>query len=130
MLFASEEIVLWLNKIKPPYNINQLTQEFALNYLQKIEEIEVQTEEIKTERNLLEKALIEFPFVEQVYSSDANFILARIDDANKLYDYLISFGIVVRNRSTQVLCQNTLRFTVGTKEENNKLINALTQYKK
>ena len=79
---------------------------------------------------LLEKALIEFPFVEQVYSSDANFILARIDDANKLYDYLISLGIVVRNRSTQVLCQNTLRFTVGTKEENNKLINALTQYKK
>jgi histidinol-phosphate aminotransferase len=130
MLFASEEIVSWLNKIKPPYNINQLTQEFALNYLQKIEEIELQTEEIKTERNLLEKALIEFPFVEQVYSSDANFILARIDNANKLYDYLISIGIVVRNRSTQVLCQNTLRFTVGTKEENNKLINALTQYKK
>jgi len=130
MLFASEEIVSWLNKIKPPYNINQLTQEFALKYLEKMEEIELQTEEIKTERNLLEKALIEFPFIEQVYSSDANFILARIDDANKLYDYLISFGIVVRNRSTQVLCQNTLRFTVGTKEENNKLINALTQYKK
>jgi histidinol-phosphate aminotransferase len=130
MLFASEEIVSWLNKIKPPYNINQLTQEFALNYLEKMEEIELQTEEIKTERNLLEKALIEFPFVEQVYLSDANFILARIDDANKLYDYLISIGIVVRNRSTQVLCQNTLRFTVGTKEENNKLINALTQCKK
>ncbi|MEY3085971.1 MAG: histidinol-phosphate transaminase [Bacteroidota bacterium] len=130
MLFASEEIVSWLNKIKPPYNINQLTQEFALNYLEKMEEIDSQTKEITAERNLLEKALIEFPFVEQVYSSDANFILARIDDANKLYVYLISLGIVVRNRSTQVLCQNTLRFSVGTKEENNQLINALTQYKK
>lgn len=130
MLFASEEIVSWLNKIKPPYNINQLTQEFAFNYLQKIEEIELQTMEIIAERNLLKEALKEFSFIEQVYLSDSNFILARIDDANKLYDYLISLGIVVRNRSTQPLCQSTLRFTVGTKNENNELINALTKYRK
>lgn len=130
MLFASEEIVSWLNKIKPPYNINQLTQEFAFNYLQKIEEIELQTMEIIAERNLLNVALKEFSFIEQVYPSDANFILARIDDANKLYDYLIALGIVVRNRSTQPLCQSTLRFTVGTKNENKELINALTKYRK
>jgi histidinol-phosphate aminotransferase len=130
MLFASNEIVSWLNKIKPPYNINQLTQEFAINYLQKIEEIELQTEEILAERNLLQEKLNEFSFIEQVFPSDANFILARIDDATKLYDYLISLGIVVRNRSTQALCENTLRFTVGTKEENKQLINALTKYRK
>jgi histidinol-phosphate aminotransferase len=130
MLFASEEIVSWLNKIKPPYNINQLTQEFAFNYLQKIEEIELQTMEIIAERNLLKEALKEFSFIEQVYLSDSNFILARIDDANKLYDYLISLGIVVRNRSTQPLCQSTLRFTIGTKNENKELINALTKYRK
>jgi histidinol-phosphate aminotransferase len=130
MLFASNEIVSWLNKIKPPYNINQLTQEFAINYLQKIEEIELQTKEILAERNLLQEKLNEFSFVEQVFPSDANFILARIDDATKLYDYLISLGIVVRNRSTQALCENTLRFTVGTKEENKQLINALTKYSK
>jgi histidinol-phosphate aminotransferase len=130
MLFASEEIVSWLNKIKPPYNINQLTQEFAFNYLQKIEEIELQIKEIIAERKLLNEALKEFSFIEQVYPSDANFILARIDDANKLYDYLIALGIVVRNRSTQPLCQSTLRFTVGTKNENNELINALTKYRK
>lgn len=130
MLFASEEIVSWLNKIKPPYNINQLTQEFAFNYLQKIEEIELQIKEIIAERKLLNEALKEFSFIEQVYPSDANFILARIDDANKLYDYLISLGIVVRNRSTQPLCQSTLRFTIGTKNENKELINALTKYRK
>ena len=130
MLFASKEIVSWLNKIKPPYNINQLTQEFAINYLQKIEEIELQTEEIIAERNLLQEKLNEFSFIEQVFPSDANFILARIDDATKLYNYLISLGIVVRNRSTQALCENTLRFTVGTKDENKQLINALTKYSK
>jgi histidinol-phosphate aminotransferase len=130
MLFASEEIVCWLNKIKPPYNINQLTQEFALNYLQKMEEIEFQAKEIIAARKKLVKNLAEFPFIEKVFPSDANFILARIDDANKLYDYLISLGIVVRNRSTQVLCHSTLRFTVGTREENKELINALTKYRK
>ena len=130
MLFASEKIVTWLNKIKPPYNINQLTQEVALNYLEKIELVEKQTKEIIQERNKVSASLGQFPFIEKVYPSDANFILARINEANDLYDYLLSKGIVVRNRSTQTLCENTLRFTIGTEEENNELINALSNYRK
>ena len=130
MLFASEEIVTWLNKIKPPYNINQLTQEVALNYLEKIELVEKQTKEIIRERSKVTASLGQFPFIKKVFPSDANFILARIDEANDLYDYLLSKGIVVRNRSTQTLCENTLRFTIGTEEENNELINALSNYRK
>ncbi len=130
MLFACEEIVTWLNKIKPPYNINQLTQEVALNYLEKIELVEKQTQEIIRERNKVTASLEQFPFIKKVFPSDANFILARIDEANDLYDYLLSKGIVVRNRSTQTLCENTLRFTIGTEEENNELINALSNYRK
>ena len=130
MLFASEEIVTWLNKIKPPYNINQLTQEVALNYLEKIELVEKQTQEIIRERSKVTTSLERFSFIKEVFPSDANFILARIDEANDLYDYLLSKGIVVRNRSTQTLCENTLRFTIGTEEENNELINALSNYRK
>lgn len=130
MLFASEEIVTWLNKIKPPYNINQLTQEVALNYIEKIELVEKQTEEIIRERGKLIARLQQFSFIKKLFPSDANFILARIDEANNLYDYLLSIGIVVRNRSTQALCENTLRFTIGTEEENNELINALSNYRK
>ena len=130
MLFASEEIVAWLNKIKPPYNINQLTQDFALNHLEKIDEIERQVKEIIAQRNTLEQILPTFSFVQELFSSDANFILARVENANEIYDYLISKEIVVRNRSTQVLCGNTLRFTVGTEEENKTLVNALTNYVK
>lgn len=130
MLFASEEIVTWLNKIKPPYNINQLTQEVALNYIEKIELVEKQTEEIIRERGKLIARLQQFSFIKKLFPSDANFILARIDEANNLYDYLLSKGIVVRNRSTQALCENTLRFTIGTEEENNELINALSNYRK
>jgi histidinol-phosphate aminotransferase len=130
MLFASEEIVTWLNKIKPPYNINQLTQEVALNYLEKIELVENQTKEIIRERNKVTASLGQFPFIKKVFPSDANFILARINEANDLYDYLLSKGIVVRNRSTQTLCENTLRFTIGTEKENKELINALSKYRK
>ena len=130
MLFASEEIVTWLNKIKPPYNINQLTQEVALKYLENIELVEKQTKEIIRERNKVTASLGQFSFIKKVFPSDANFILARVDEANDLYDYLISQGIVVRNRSTQTLCENTLRFTIGTEKENDELINALSNYRK
>jgi histidinol-phosphate aminotransferase len=130
MLFASEELVSWLNKIKPPYNINQLTQEVALKYLENIELVERQTEEIIRERSKLKSRLQQFSFIKKLFPSDANFILARIDEANDLYDYLLSKGIVVRNRSTQALCENTLRFTIGTEQENNELINALSNYSK
>lgn len=130
MLFASEELISWLNKIKPPYNINQLTQEVALKYLENTELVERQIEEIIRERSKLIASLQQFSFIKKVFPSDANFILARIDEANDLYDYLLSNGIVVRNRSRQALCENTLRFTIGTEEENNELINVLSNYRK
>jgi histidinol-phosphate aminotransferase len=128
LLFGSKEIISWLNKIKPPYNVNQLTQQFALDYLNNWEKIQSETAEIISERKVLEIALAKYSFVEEVFPSDANFILVRVNDANKLYQYLINRGIVVRNRSTQPLCQNTLRFTVGTAKENQLVLEALNQY--
>ena len=123
--FASEEIITILNKIKPPYNVNELTQQRALQRVQDIEAVKNEVANILQERIKLEKELANLSFIEEVYQSDANFILAKVDNANSRYDQLLKKGIVVRNRSTQPLCENTLRFTVGTSEENEQLINAL-----
>ena len=125
--YASAEIIAILNKIKPPYNVNELTQKRALERV--LDDASVQNEitAILRERDALSKVLLEVNFVEKVYPSEANFILAKVDDANKRYEQLIKRGIVVRNRSTQALCENTLRFTVGTSEENQKLISALKE---
>jgi histidinol-phosphate aminotransferase len=92
--------------------------------------VEEQTEEIIRERSKVTASLERFSFIKKVFPSDANFILARVDEANDLYDYLLSKGIVVRNRSSQALCENTLRFTIGTEKENDELINALSNYRK
>ncbi|EZH75478.1 histidinol phosphate aminotransferase [Aquimarina atlantica] len=124
--YASEEIIDILNKIKPPYNVNELTQQRALQRVSNEDQILAEISAIIEGRTLLEEALSNISFVEKIFKSDANFILVRVDDANKRYDQLIKEGIVVRNRSTQPLCKNTLRFTVGTKEENEKLIEVLT----
>ena len=123
--FASEEIITILNKIKPPYNVNELTQQRALQRVQDIEAVKNEVANILQERIKLEKELANLSFIEEVYQSDANFILVKVDNANSRYDQLLKKGIVVRNRSTQPLCENTLRFTVGTSEENEQLINAL-----
>ena len=123
--YASTEIIAILNKIKPPYNVNQLTQERALPHVVGQEILQQEVQAILEERTELMRALQQLTFVKKVFSSDANFILARVDDANKRYRQLIAKGIVVRNRSTQPLCENTLRFTVGTSEENEQLIQAL-----
>lgn len=123
--YASQEIISILNKIKPPYNVNQLTQEAALNGLKRQEKVNQEIESIIEERNQLIKDLQEIELVKEIYPSDANFLLVRVDDADKRYDQLIEQGIVVRNRSNQVLCENCLRFTIGTKNENKKLINTL-----
>jgi histidinol-phosphate aminotransferase len=90
--------------------------------------IQEQTTEIISERMLLEQKLKEYSFVKAVFSSNANFILVRVKDANQLYNYLIKRGIVVRNRSNQPLCDNTLRLTVGTSEENQQFLNVLNQF--
>ena len=125
--FASEEIIQVLNKIKPPYNVNELTQQKALERLGKEEEVQQEIEKIIFERKNLEKELVSISFVNRIFQSDANFILAQVDNANLRYEQLVSKGIVVRNRSTQPLCENTLRFTVGTAAENKLLIKALKE---
>lgn len=123
--YASQEIVDVLNKIKPPYNVNALTQQRAMEQLENTGQNASQLLQILQERKKLMAALADISCIKQVFDSDANFILARVDDAQKRYDALIKKGIVVRNRSTQPLCENTLRFTVGTPEENAILIQAL-----
>ena len=123
--YASEEIISILNKIKPPYNVNQLTQDVALQVLLNRDEVINQITAITSERNQLIKDLEKVEIVEKVYPSDANFLLVKVDNANLRYEQLLNNGIVVRNRSNQILCENCLRFTVGTADENEKLINTL-----
>ncbi|GAB5563314.1 MAG: histidinol-phosphate transaminase [Winogradskyella sp.] len=123
--YASEYIISILNKIKPPYNVNQLTQEKAIERLIRLNEVTSEVKSILEEREFLKIELEKIGFVQKVYPSDANFLLAKVDDANLRYNQLIANGIVVRNRTTQTLCENCLRFTVGTKEENKILINTL-----
>ncbi|HEY9184113.1 MAG TPA: histidinol-phosphate transaminase [Salegentibacter sp.] len=125
ILYASEEIISILNRIKPPYNVNQLTQERALEELKDQEKLNTQVAVILKERAKLNSALKGVDLIKEIYESDANFILVKVDDANKRYEQLIEKGIVVRNRSSQPLCESTLRLTVGTKSENEKLLNAL-----
>ena len=125
--YASEEIIAVLNKIKPPYNVNELTQQRALERLSEPEKIKGEISSIIEQRVKLLEVLVDINFVEKIYPTEANFILIKVDDANKRYDELISKGIVIRNRTTQALCENTLRLTIGTVEENKKLIEVLKQ---
>ena len=125
--YASEEIIAVLNKIKPPYNVNELTQQRALERLSEPEKIKGEISSIINQRAKLLEVLVDVKFVEKIYPTEANFILIKVDDANKRYDELIAKGIVIRNRTTQALCENTLRLTIGTEEENKKLIEVLKQ---
>lgn len=125
--YASEEIISVLNKIKPPYNVNQLTQQRALKRVLNQDLVNQEVKQILEERTELIKALDSLEFVSELYPTDANFVLAKVDDANKRYQQLLEKQVVVRNRSTQPLCENTLRFTVGTPKENKKLIAILKE---
>ena len=123
--YASEEVIAILNRIKPPYNVNELTQQKALQMIQNTDQLEKQVAEILTERDLMLQRFKNINFIKEIYPTDANFILVKVDDADKRYRELLKVGVVVRNRSTQPLCNNTLRFTVGTPVENRKLLNVL-----
>jgi histidinol-phosphate aminotransferase len=123
--YASPAIISVLNKIKPPYNVNELTQLRALERLSDPEKIKSEIYSIIAQREELLKVLVDVKFVEKIYPTEANFILIKVDDANKRYNELIAKGIVIRNRTTQPLCENTLRLTIGTEEENKKLMEAL-----
>lgn len=125
--YASGFIISILNKIKPPYNVNQLTQNKALERLNDLEGVKKEVSSILEQRSLLAKELSQIPFIKEVYPSDANFLLAKVDDANQRYSQLIKRGIVVRNRTNQLLCDNCLRFTIGTEEENKLLVKILNQ---
>ena len=125
--YASATIISVLNKIKPPYNVNELTQQKALERVLAVDEVFDEVESILEERNRLMIALQEIKFIKEIFPTDANFVLVKVDDATKCYQELIEKGIVIRNRTTQPLCENTLRFTIGTSEENKKLIEALKE---
>lgn len=125
--YASAEIIRILNKIKPPYNVNDLTQQKALERLSNPQEVKREIMVLLEERKRLQNDLSKMGFVKQIFGSDANFLLVRVKDAGKKYEQLIKAGVVVRNRSNQELCENTLRFTVGTPEENNQLLKILKQ---
>ncbi len=125
MAFASTEIVEILNKIKYPYNINILTQQKALELLEQKDKVENWVKLLIAERKKMAKLLKEFPFVEKIYPSDANFLLVKMHDANGIYNYLVETGIIVRDRSNVHLCENSLRITIGSPTENKTLINTL-----
>lgn len=125
ILYASVEIIAIVNKIKPPYNINVLSQEKALEIIIDTERNSLEIKTILDNKRNLIAHLSKIYFIEKIFPSDANFVLIKVDNASKRYDQLIEFGIVIRNRTTQLLCENCLRITIGTKSENEKLINVL-----
>lgn len=125
ILYASSAIIVVLNKIKPPYNVNELTQQKALTRILDTNSIEFEIHSINEEREILLKQLLQVNYIEKIFPTDANFILIKVDDATKRYNQLLEKGIVIRNRTAQPLCENCLRITIGTKVENEKLINTL-----
>jgi histidinol-phosphate aminotransferase len=128
MAFAAPEIIAIYNKVKYPYNVNMLTQQQALEALKDPYEVDKWIKTLLTERTRLMQAFTELPICEQVYKTDANFFLAKMTDAQKIYDYLVDKGIIVRNRTRVQLCNNCLRITIGMKSENNELLSALRQF--
>lgn len=129
LAYASKEIIAVLNKIKAPYNISEATQELCIKALANGQWVEDSIKELLQQKQVLEESLQAFSFVQKIYPTDANFILVRVDDANGLYKCLLQKGIVVRNRSSMPLCENCIRITIGTAEENKTLLQALKEYK-
>ena len=128
MAFASKEIIAIYNKVKYPYNVNLLTQQQAMTMLKDPFEVDKWVKLLLSERVRLMQAFQELPLCEKIYPTDANFFLARVTDAQRIYDYLVDRGIIVRNRSKIQLCSNCLRITIGSHTENNELIAALRQF--
>jgi len=125
--YASVEIIEILNKIKPPYNVNELTQKRVLKRLINKNEVIDEVQLITMGKSYLLKQLVDIKFISKIYPSDANFVLIKVDDADKRYHQILEKGIVIRNRTTQPLCKNTLRITIGTSSENEILIKTLKE---
>ncbi len=128
MAFAGRPTIDILNKVKPPYNINQATQDLALAALQNINQVNEWIKLTVEERDKLSTDLLTIPVVKKVYPSDANFILAEVTDATGIYDFLVNQGIIVRDRSKVTLCEGCLRISIGTPAENQTLLTALKNY--
>ncbi|HMQ48144.1 MAG TPA: histidinol-phosphate transaminase [Saprospiraceae bacterium] len=128
MAFASPAIIQLFNKVKPPYNINQLTQQTVLQALKKAAQKEAWVKQIISERSMLQHYLGSLDYIERIYPSDANFILVKMQAPRRVYDFLMEQGIIVRDRSNVLLCEGCLRITIGTPEENEKLFEALVQF--
>jgi histidinol-phosphate aminotransferase len=128
--FASKEIIAVINKIKPPYNVNQYSQLLAMEAMRAVAKKEKMVEEILLQRNNLVKQFSEIKFISKVYPSDANFVLIKTEDGRKVYDFLVNKKIITRDRSKVVLCEDCIRVTVGTKGENELLLKTLKEYKK
>jgi histidinol-phosphate aminotransferase len=129
LALASREIINILSKIKYPYNVNRLTQQFALERLNNTDEKDLWVEQIIAERNKLRLKLSELPYVEEILPSNANFLMVRFKNAKQVYKYLLDKNIIVRDRSRIPLCEGCLRFTVGLKQENAALLKALQVFK-
>jgi len=128
MAFASEEIIEIFNKVKPPYNINEASQELALEALQNVDQVNNWIKETVAEREKLKIELVQIPSVLKIYPSDANFLLVKTRNAKGIYNHLVSLGIIVRDRSKVELCEECLRITIGTPQENIELLNALKTF--
>ena len=127
MGFSNKNIISYINKIKPPYNVNTLTENKVLKELSKTDELKNNISLILNQRKVLISSLEKLDFVQKTYKSDANFLLVKVDNADLRYNQLLKKGIVVRNRSNQYLCQNCLRITIGTRKENKILIKTLNE---
>jgi histidinol-phosphate aminotransferase len=130
MAFANPKIIQYMSNVKPPYNVNGVTQQIALKSLQNIDKKDQMIQKIIDGRDYLQQELLQFKAVEKIYPSDSNFLLVKFQDSDKVFDYLMNEKIIVRNRSSQLGCNNCLRITVGTKNENEKLISTLNRFYK
>jgi len=128
MAFTHPEIIQYLNKIKPPYNISQVTQQLAMTALKNVGKKESFVTKIMNEVAYLKDELKKYPVVQKIYPSDTNFLLVKFEDTSEVFQYLINQKIIVRDRSNLELCEGTLRITAGTRTENEKFLNALNQY--
>jgi histidinol-phosphate aminotransferase len=126
--FASTPIIEVMDRVKPPYNINQATQEIATKALEEIGQVNDMIKIIVDMREALAEVFLTMPTVEKVYPSEANFILVKIKEARKIYEFLLTKGIVLRDRSNVALCENCLRITIGTEQENTLLIDAMQEW--
>jgi len=128
MAFASQSVIEVMNKVKPPYNINQSTQELVLKALEEVGQVNDMIKILVDMRIALTEVFESMPTVEKVYPSDANFILVKIAEARKIYEFLLTKGIVLRDRSNVELCENCLRITIGTEKENTDLVDAMQEW--